>query len=659
MKRTLCETYGAGGWDLRFEDMKRIGDWLEVLGVNTIDQHLSYVTIRGARKRDHPQSFSYHEPWWAAYHVSAQYLARVSVALSQGEQVNPVLLLEPTTTAWMYQGNEPKLKELGNAFCALEMALEANQVEYDIGSEDVLRRHGSIGPGLSVGRRNYRTVIVPPFMETLNASTAKLLEGFLASGGTILSCGPAPARIDGNVSDRGAGLAASSHWKSVPVQGLAETLGVKGFAIHRQANDKGILFHNRRQLEDGQLLFLVNTSIESPSAGVIESDLAGVEQWDLYSGKSERYQFEKAPLGVRANYRLEPSGSLLLFLSRKPLQPATARDEVITWIKPQEPPVIHRIAENVLALDYVDVTAGGETRTNTYFYQANRFVWQKNGEDRDPWDSAVQFKDELISRKFPSNSGFEASYKFTIVSDVPTNLAIVVERPDLYTITCNGRPVTGNAGDWWLDKAFGRIHIAPVARTGENLVTIKAAPFTMFHELEPAYLLGDFALEPTDQGFVIRPEHAFSLGIREPGKKREGWNSQGAPFYGGGVAYRERFVVDRPSGRFAVALPEWYGSVAQVVINGKFAGYIDAPPWECEVSKWVKNGQNTVEVTAIGTLKNTLGPHHGNPVLGAAWPNRFQVGPNPGPPPGTNYSTVAYGLFQPFVLKQTTVRPHP
>ena len=50
LPRTLCEAYGAGGWDLRFEDMKRIGDWLYVLGVNTLDQHLSYVTIRGARK---------------------------------------------------------------------------------------------------------------------------------------------------------------------------------------------------------------------------------------------------------------------------------------------------------------------------------------------------------------------------------------------------------------------------------------------------------------------------------------------------------------------------------------------------------------------------------------------------------------------------------
>jgi hypothetical protein len=47
--RTLVELYGAGGWDLRFEDMKRIADWLLVLGINTLDEHLSYVTLRGAR----------------------------------------------------------------------------------------------------------------------------------------------------------------------------------------------------------------------------------------------------------------------------------------------------------------------------------------------------------------------------------------------------------------------------------------------------------------------------------------------------------------------------------------------------------------------------------------------------------------------------------
>jgi hypothetical protein len=266
----------------------------------------------------------------------------------------------------------------------------------------------------------------------------------------------------------------------------------------------------------------------------------------------------------------------------------------------------------------------------------------------------VQFGDELISKKFPATSGFEASYKFTIENSVPTNLTVVVERPDLYAITCNGRPVSSTAGSWWLDKAFGRIQISAAARTGENVIKIKATPLTMFHELEPAYVLGLFSLTPAKHGFTIGPDHFLTLGHVESGKNREGWNSQGHPFYGAGVCYEERFVVNRRSGGFAVVLPEWYGSVARVAVNGKLAGYIDAPPWECDVTKWIKSGENKIEVTVIGTLKNTLGPHHGNPVLGAAWPKRFQTGPNPGPPAGTNYSTVAYGCFQPFVLKQRT-----
>ena len=63
--------------------------------------------------------------------------------------------------------------------------------------------------------------------------------------------------------------------------------------------------------------------------------------------------------------------------------------------------------------------------------------------DRNPWDSAVQFHDELITKTFPADSGFSASYKFTIEQEnVPDDLAIVIERTDLYTITCNGQPVT-------------------------------------------------------------------------------------------------------------------------------------------------------------------------------------------------------------------------
>ncbi len=667
MNRTLVEIYGAGGWDLRFEDMKRIGDWLEVLGVNTLNQHLSYVTIRGARKRDHPLSFSYHEPWWEAYHVSAEYFARLSLALSQGEQVNRVLVLEPTTTAWMYQGDKEKLAQLGESFFNLLMALEAAQVEYDIGCEDIIERHGAPGDkrivvagkekpaGLRIGRREYDTIIIPPLMENLNVKTKDLLDKvsvrrLLAMGGW--GAASAPPRLDGALSP---GRKEAESWPQFSRAALAEwvtgfvcdereTQKKDGFRLERSPGDKGILFHHRRQLADGQILFLVNTSIEQPSSGVVLSSLPGAESWSLYTGEVKPFPFARIGAGMSVKFDLPPCGSLLLFLSQKAVE-AEFPHEAVATLAASGPVKTERLEPNILAVDYVDITAGGETKRDLYCYQANQFAWRKNGLERNPWDSAVQFKDELIRKTFPAESGFTASYKFSLEGAVPKNLAIVIERPDLYTITCNGQPVKAKPNDWWLDKAFGRMDIASVARTGENVVTIKASPFTMYHELEPAYVLGDFALKPADKGFVIVPDQNLT-------SDHTGWNLQGHPFYSAGVSYREQFEVKKRAGRFVVALPKWYGSVAKVIVNGKAAGFIDAPPWECDVTKWVKRGQNEVAVTVFGTLKNTLGPHHGKATLGAAWPGSFHAGPSPGPPPGINYSTVAYGLFEPFVLKQ-------
>jgi hypothetical protein len=59
-------------------------------------------------------------------------------------------------------------------------------------------------------------------------------------------------------------------------------------------------------------------------------------------------------------------------------------------------------------------------------------------------------------------------------------------------------------------------------------------------------------------------------------------------------------------------------------------------------------------VTVFGTLKNTLGPHHGNPPAGLAGPHSFRSAPEAGPPAGVSYSTFGYGLFEPFVVKQMT-----
>jgi len=141
--------------------------------------------------------------------------------------------------------------------------------------------------------------------------------------------------------------------------------------------------------------------------------------------------------------------------------------------------------------------------------------------------------------------------------------------------------------------------------------------------------------------------------VDESGLSINGWNQQGHPFYAAGVSYTQKFEVPRTKGKYLVQLPHWYGSVAEVIVNGKPAGCIAYQPWQCDVTPFVKRGTNKIEVVVIGTLKNTLGPHHAGQSLGAAWPNMFQRGPETGPPPGNQYHTVGYGLFKPFVLKNT------
>jgi hypothetical protein len=653
LKRTLCETYGGAGWDLRFEDMKRIGDWIYVLGVNTLDEHLSHVTLRGARKRDYPQSFSYHASWWDSFHVIEAYFTRLSLALSSGEQVNRILILEPTTTAWMYQDVGEQLNKIGSTFQQLVTASAKAQVEFDIGCEDIIARHGSVdGMNLIVGKCRYDTFVIPPCTENLNAKTWDLLEAYARAGGIVIDCGEAPPSMaDGQPTKRGEAASQSSSWKRVAPDALIAKLAERpsdGFKIERTENDAGILYHQRRKVADGSFLFLVNTSIDAAASGSVSCAGKSIQKWDLDSGTTTPYAWTETPEGLKARFSLPPCGSLLLFLSENIGEKAGEPPEKTPTVIAAQAIRIKRTDLNVLTLDFMDVTAGGETKEGLLFKRAAEFAFKKNGIDNDPWDHAVQFRDELIRKTFPPDSGLEATYRFTIEDKVPESLFIVIERPDIYTIACNGKQIEWDGKSWWLDRAFGKMDIRAAAVVGENTVTIKASPFTMFHELEPAYVLGDFALRPTDKGFAIVPLQELKLGP---------WNEQGLCLYGAGVTYTAEFNLSPTPGRYTVSLPQWYGSVAKVTVNGKPAGHIYCKPAECDVTDYVAPGKNSVEVTVIGTLKNTMGPHHGNPPLGIASPGSFHKINDPGPPPGSEYSTVGYGLFAPFEILHNTKSP--
>lgn len=645
-KRTLCEAYGGAGWETRLEDMKRIGDWLYVLGVNTLDEHLSRISMRGARKADYPPSFSYHSPWWEAYHVPATYFARLSAALSHGKQVNEILVMEPTATAWMYQGEPAEPREnLGNSFQAFVVSLAQAQIEFDLGCESIIADHGSVdGKRFVVGERSYHAVVIPPLLENLTSATMDLLENFVRNGGIVYaSTTAAPAFVDGVPSDRPDALSKMDTWKLLEDKAQLLHAGehnvAETFRVRPAEDNQGILYHHRRQLGDGQLLFLVNTSLEHPARGSVLNSEGPAERWDLETGAIEPF----AAASPEILFDLPPAGSLLLAWHSPEIKMAPVRRaEPGTALAATAPMDVRREKPNVLVLDFLDVTAGGETLDRIYYHHASEFAFQKHGLDNNPWDHAVQFKDNLVRMTFPADSGFTAVYHFTVDGPPPAGLRAVVERPDLYTITCNGQPLSATPGAWWFDKSFGVLDIAHVAKEGENTLTLAATPFTMLHEIAAVYILGDFAVDATDAGFHIAAPRPLTLAP---------WNTQGMPLYSDSVAYTQIYEIAEPAPAYRVELPDWYGSVAEVVVNGESAGYIWRQPWQRDLTGLIRPGANTVEVRVIGTPKNTMGPHFGNAAPGLAGPGHFRTAPETGPPPGAEYETIAYGLFAPFQLR--------
>jgi hypothetical protein len=654
-KRILSETYGAAGWDISFADQKRIVDWETVLGINLVDQHLQYMTIAGARKRDHPQSFSYHEPWWDNYHVLADYISRLCVFGSSGEQVNPVLVVEPTTTAWMYYSSNTashsqKISDsMAVSFHGFVRRLEMEQVEYDLGTEYAMAKFGKVtGRELTIDRRSYKLVVLPPFTENLNASTVALLQEYLKQGGKILAY-TIPAYVDGKSSDaiRNLSLKYKDQWTNTTSDRVTIINELVPPAITFSfSNQEGrIFYHQRRILKDAQLLMLVNTSESAWTDGTFELPGKNVEQWDAFSGLISPYEHTATGNRVQASFHIPPKGSLILCVhGKKSEKPGIQRNADKNVISAIEPVMVNRLSPNVLTVDYCDLKLGNKVEKDVYSYQANLKAYQFNGFTGDPWDNGVQFKSQIMDGDtLGSGSGFEATFWINLAKGVDTtNLQAVIERPSLFSIKVNGKPVEAARGQWWLDKKFGVYNISSLVREGKNSITVISSPFRVLSELESVYVLGNFNVLKSSKGFILAPATSMTTGS---------WNEQGLPFYANKIGYTASYDLQPGnSSSFTVRLKKWKGTVADVIVNGTKAGVIISEPCELDVTKYLKKGLNQVTVEVTGSLINTLGPHHNNQALGSAWPGMFRQGNPKGYPPGSEYRFVDYGLTDTFEL---------
>jgi hypothetical protein len=650
-QRKLSETYGGSGWDLSFTDMKRNGDWEYALGVNLMNQHLTYFSMVGARKYDYPPSFDYHEPWWNNYKYLNTHYSRLSLALSSGRQINDILILEPTTSSWLYDSYtnpDKKSTKIGQVFQTFVTTLEKSQVEYDLGSENIIKDMGSVSNGkLIVGQGSYSRVVIPPMVENIDHTTFELLEKFVLKGGTLISFS-SPTLLDGSESEELKNFFIRNTDKIFKFEKLSGEVIEKYFSnvrIKFEGLKGGALYHHRRILADGQVLFLTNSSLTEQVNGSLSTIGKDALEMNTLSGTITGYPNQISGEDINLSYSIPPAGSLLLYIPDKKIPGYTTqvKSQDFVAVQPLSSLKVARNDENVLMIDFCDIEVGKETTIdlNTYYAadKVFRYYGFKNG---NPWNTSVQFRNNIVDRDtFDLSTGFTATYHFPVKGKFDFSaFKAVVERPGLWSVSVNGTGIKPEAGKWWLDRSFGVFNIGSFLKTGDNIICLKTTPMKINAEIEPIYILGNFSVSPADKGWRIEePVKDFSTGS---------WKTQGMPFYSWSVSYSNEFNIDNTDGNWEVALGKWNGTIAEVKVNGKIANPIAFPPYHSDITGMLKQGANKIEVTVIGSLKNLLGPHHNNPKPGFVspwiWRNVKSY------PPGKDYQMLDYGLFEDFTL---------
>ena len=650
-RRTMSETYGGGGWEETFRDFKRLGDWEYALGVNFMNQHLSHLSISGARKGDYPPVFTDHSPWWRYYKPLNMHYARLSMALSAGEQINDILILEPTTSIWMYfayrNGNN-KFREIGNAFQGFVTTLEKAQVEYDLGSENIIKDQGRVNmKKFVVNKRAYSRVVLPPMMENLDTPTWKLLKKFIDNGGTVLAFSE-PNHLDGKPNPE-----MEKYFTDKPnvkrIKGLTDDVIHENFAsagIRFTELKGGNPFHHRRMMDDGQILFLVNSSLDETAKGSVS--LLGKDAIELNTLTGEMFDYPETADDnhICVEFDLPPAGSLLLYIFDKQQngfgKPAPAKQYAV--VNTSSLLTITPDGSNVLTIDFCDLQLDKETFRDLHVFDAADKAFKHHGfHNGNPWNTSVQYKDNIVRRDTFKTGGFKATYRFTVAGGFDmSSMQAVVERPQLYRVTLNGKEINPEPGKWFLDRDMGVFVIGNAVKKGANELTLELSPMKIHAEIEAAYILGNFTVQPAAKGFTINPPNTALT--------TKSWKAQGLPFYNGVVSYAKTFDVNHSPGHYRVSLEKWTGTVAAVIVNGQQAGIIGFEPYCLDVSKFIRQGANTVEVKIVGSNKNLLGPFHNNPRPGLVGPGHFRnVRIYPA---GADYQQLDYGLMDDFVLEK-------
>ncbi len=124
--------------------------------------------------------------WWKFYPKLAEYIARCSYLLRQGDFKADIALYSPLANQWAINVINPRKWTREFDWGELGGLIVSNGYDYDLINDDVLQNYASIENGnIAVQKMSYKILIVPN-VETIPLKTLEFIEKYTKQGGQVL-----------------------------------------------------------------------------------------------------------------------------------------------------------------------------------------------------------------------------------------------------------------------------------------------------------------------------------------------------------------------------------------------------------------------------------------------------------------------------------------
>ncbi|MCQ2796755.1 MAG: hypothetical protein MJ213_05630 [Bacilli bacterium] len=575
-KQVISEMFAGCGWDVTPLELKHIAEYLYVDGINLMCQHLLPYSERGNRKRDYPAHFSSINPWVKKnFKTFNDYFTELGYLLANSKEIVKVAMLHPIRSCYFnFNFNKRNegwgIKELDEGLDTALNVLDHNHIPFHLLDETILAKYGKIvNKELKCGLCSYKYLLIPRIY-TMDKSTEKLLKEFIKVGGKILLLDKKPTYLEGephNYSYLKSNIALNELMKAYPF--IADNNPNFRLSYHKNKNNK-------------EYLYIVNLGEES-----------------YFTINYKGYKTYKCGNEIISScLHFNKYESKIIYPSNEKIRPIKKLTPL--YLKPDFK--VKTPIDNYLTLDTVSYSLDNKHYSSSFHHAG---VFQ-----------------ELLKKRI--NQDIYLKYQFNVKHLTDKCLALI-ENTNTKDVYINKHKVNVSKKDVFLNE----YNIRPYLKVGNNEIIIKIhfyqnkqVYYVLFGKniqeslknclvydttIEPIYLKGNFgvfgAFKDGQCKNIVLGEKFYLDSLKT---NINNLIKDGYPFYHGDIYLSQKVNVTDTNKELII---KDRFQLIDIYVNKKFVTRLMFN-YKVDLSKYLKKGENTIDLILTISNRNTYGPFH-------------------------------------------------